>query len=65
MHVVGYAKSVNKIVTLDELKKKLFTIKSMPNAIPYVTNYYGKRDWGFCIEYKKFKKLKKENIKFL
>ena len=63
LHVVGYAKSVNKIVTLDELKKKLFTIKSMPNAIPYVTNYYGKRDWGFCIEYKKFKKFKKGKYK--
>lgn len=62
LHVVNYSMPVNKIITLAELKKKLFTLPKQPNAIPYITSYY-KKDWGFCIEYNKFKKLKKGNYK--
>jgi aminopeptidase-like protein len=62
LHVVNYSIPVNKIISLNELKKKLFTLPKQPNAIPYITSYY-KKDWGFCIEYNKFKKLKKGNYK--
>ena len=37
-------------------------MKELPNAIPYVTSYY-KKDWGFCITYNDYKKLKKGNYK--
>ena len=62
LHVVNYSIPVNKIISLEELKKKLFTLPNQPNAIPYITSYY-KKDWGFCIEYNKFKKLKKGQYK--
>ena len=42
---------------LQELKKNIHTLPKQPNAIPYITSYY-KKNWGFCIEYSKYKKLK-------
>ena len=58
LHVVNYSIPVNKKVTLEELKKHLYTLPELPNAIPYVTSYY-KRQWGFCIKYNEYLKLKK------
>lgn len=57
LHIVGYSQSVDKIISLNELKKKIYTLKNQPDAIPYVTSYY-KKDWGFCLQYNKFKELK-------
>lgn len=62
LHVVGYSIPIKKTLSLKLLKKNLFTYKKLPNAIPYVTSYY-KKNWGFCIQYKYFKKLKKDNYK--
>ena len=64
LHVVGYSKKVSKDITLDDLKKKLHFLRKQPNAIPYVTSYY-KKDWGFCIQYKKFKVLRDKKYKVL
>ena len=58
LHLVGYSEPVNKTISFDQLKKKLHFHKNQPKAIPYVTSYY-KRDWGFCLSYNQFKKLKK------
>ena len=54
LHLVGYSIPINKYLNLNQLKKKLHTIKRIPNAIPYVTSYY-KKDWGFCLQYNKLK----------
>jgi len=59
LHVVGYSKPVKKYLEFDELKNNLHFIKDQPNAIPYVTSYYNK-EWGFCLTYNQFLKLKKE-----
>ena len=64
LHVVGYSKPIKKIIAFSELKKNLHTLKKLPKAIPYRTSYY-KKDWGFCIEYEKFKKLKNQKYKIL
>lgn len=56
--LLGYSKSINKVVNYKILKKNVHTLKSKPNAIPYLTSYYKER-WGFCMKHKDFKKLDK------
>ena len=63
LSVVGYSIPINKTITYGELIKHMHFRKDLPNAIPYVTSYY-KRNWGFCIEFNKFKQLQtKEKYK--
>ena len=59
LHIVNYSEPVNKFFEFKNLKKHLFYIKSMPNAIPYITSYY-KKFWGFCLKYQEFKRLPKK-----
>ena len=58
LHILQYSKSFKGKISYNELRKHLYFIKKKPNAIPYVTSYY-KKEWGFCISYNQFKKLKK------
>ena len=62
LHVVGYSSPIKKVLSLNALKKKLHSIKELPNALPYITTYY-KRDWGFCITENEKKKLKSGKYK--
>ena len=47
---------------MKELKQNLYFDIARPNAIPFVSSYYEK-NWGFCLKYNQFKKLKK-NLKY-
>ena len=62
LHLVTYSNSIDKILSYDELIKKINFIKETPDAIPYLTSYY-EEDWGFCMSYNQFKLLNK-NIKY-
>jgi aminopeptidase-like protein len=61
LHIVGYSHPVNRILYKKDLLKNLHSLKSLPNAIPYLTSYY-KKYWGFCVT-EKFKKILKKKYK--
>ena len=46
--VLSYSVPVDRIITLSELKKHVFTIPEQPGVIPYRTSYYSEQ-WGFCM----------------
>ncbi|MCR4692059.1 MAG: DUF4910 domain-containing protein [Lachnospiraceae bacterium] len=48
LHVMGYSTPVDRLVSLDELKKYVYTQADQPAVIPYVTSYYKER-YGFCM----------------
>ena len=62
--VMGYSTPIKKVISVGELKKKIFSLKLQPNATPYVTSYY-KKDWAFCMPKNKKDKLKERFYKVL
>ena len=59
LHVLNYSTPVNKQVTLNELKKHLYTLPEQPDLVPYKTSYY-QENWGFCMTHNQYSKLKDE-----
>ena len=57
LHVLSYSVPVKRRMSLDELRKHLFTIPEQPDRIPYRTSYY-KENWGFCITHNQLLELK-------
>jgi aminopeptidase-like protein len=64
LHLLGYSVKKKVKLSYNELIKKIHFIKNKPNSIPYVTSYY-KKDWGFCLSYRDFKKLNKKHKFFV
>jgi aminopeptidase-like protein len=59
LHVVNYSIPVSGRMSLEELKKHLFSSPEHPDWIPYRTSYY--RDtWGFCVSHRKLEQLNEE-----
>lgn len=56
LHIVNYSLSIDKKLSLEELKNYLHTIPNQPEAIPYVISYYKPR-WGFCLSHKQYERL--------
>ena len=56
LHLLGYSKPFNQTVIKENLLKNLFSLKKLPNAIPYVTSYY-KKAWGFCLSHNMLRKF--------
>ena len=56
LHVVGYSTPVHTTLSLDELKKHIFTLPNQPDLIPYRTSYYADF-WGFCMAHNQLLKL--------
>ena len=58
LSIVNYSSKFSGDLTPEQLKNKLHYHPRLPNAIPYKTTYF-KRDWGFCVTKKIYKKLMK------
>ena len=59
--ILNYSTKIKKRTNFKSIKKNIFTLKHSPNLTPYVTSYY-KKNWGFCVPYKIFKRLKDKDI---
>lgn len=56
LHVVGYSVPIRKKVSLEELRRHLYTLPDHPEWIPYRYTYYIE-DWGFCVAHSKLDAL--------
>ncbi|CAL78555.1 conserved hypothetical protein with an aminopeptidase-like domain (COG4310) [Bradyrhizobium sp. ORS 278] len=48
LHVMGYSKPVQGVLSRAELARHVHTLPDQPDLIPYRTGYYAD-DWGFCL----------------
>jgi aminopeptidase-like protein len=56
LHILNYSSPFKGTITLEELKKHLFTLPQQPDWIPYRTSYHQK-NWGFCMAHNDFLNL--------
>ena len=59
LSIINYSSPIDSYLELNDFKDHIYTIKNLPNAIPYVTSYY-QSNWGFCIKNKDYVKLPKK-----
>lgn len=59
LHVLGYSAPMDAYLSLEDLKKIVYTQKEQPDVIPYVTSYYKERS-GFCMSQKQLDSLKED-----
>lgn len=64
LHVINYSAPLDATLSLNELKKVVFTHPTLKEAIPYITSYYRARS-GFCMAQSEFDKLREGSYKVL
>lgn len=56
LHLLNYSVPVHQRISLEELKKHLFSIPEHPEWVPYRTSYYNE-NWGFCLSHNQLQSL--------
>lgn len=56
LHVLNYSVPVHATMTLEELKKHLYSLPDYPDWTPYLTSYY-RENWGFCLPHNQLESL--------
>ena len=56
LHVVSYSIPFRDTLSLEELKKHLFSLPDHPDWVPYRTSYYHET-WGFCLPHRRLTSL--------
>lgn len=51
LHVLSYSDPVHSWMSLEQLKRHIFTLPDQPDLIPYRTTYYAEQ-WGFCMSHR-------------
>lgn len=57
LHVMSYSVPVRQHISLNELKKHIYTLPDQPDLIPYRTSYYAD-NWAFCMPHRLLESLK-------
>ncbi|WP_198674489.1 DUF4910 domain-containing protein [Idiomarina tyrosinivorans] len=48
IHILNFSEPYSATISYEELEPHLYTNKTFPETVPYVTSYYQRR-WGFCL----------------
>lgn len=59
LHLLQYSHAVDRVLSLDELQKHLYSLPEQPELIPYRTAYYS-NTWGFCLAHRVREQMRDE-----
>jgi aminopeptidase-like protein len=62
LHVMGYSKPVQAVVSRAELAMHVHTLPDQPDLIPYRTGYFAD-DWGFCLSHRLWQSMADERYR--
>jgi aminopeptidase-like protein len=62
LHVLGYSKPVQGVISRAELAQHVHTLPDQPDLIPYRTGYFA-NDWGFCLSHKLWQTMTDEHYR--
>jgi aminopeptidase-like protein len=62
LHVLGYSRPVQGVISRDELAQHVHTLPDQPDLIPYRTGYFA-NDWGFCLSHKLWQTMSDEHYR--
>ncbi|WP_119680752.1 DUF4910 domain-containing protein [Indioceanicola profundi] len=56
LHVVGYSRPVDAVLTREELARHVHTLPDQPDLVPYHTGFFAD-SWGFCLSHAQWQSM--------